>query len=493
MNGIAAVALADFRQRSRTFRTLLVVAVALQLGYLFVPDAHAAYTVVNLGGWRGVYDSNWMGAATALLTVTLFPLFGFFLIRPATSRDAALGTFEVTAAAPLSRVAVVLGKWLSDVAFLSAIAGVMVVAAAAMQFVRGESRAFDPIAYLLPFALVTVPACGVTATAAILFSAIPGLRGIGGGIAWIFAFAGLLTWPILGTQGITFVGLDPFGMTTITSALFASLQAHAGHVAVAHDVEIGFEPVPSALKTFVFGGIPWSVQSVAYRVGWTVVPAALCVLAAPWALRSSLPAARGRGFRVARLVDAVPLPALLRAELAQGLGLAGPWWLLGAVALGLAAAVAPAEAVARAFAPLAWVWALGPIAALGVSDARAGIDAVLLAAPTPAWRRLVARWLAAFVLSALPVVGLALHPGSLVLLAVAAGLAACAVAAGTLARSAIAFETASLVLWYLGPVNRVPGLDPAGFTRSPGTTALIVAGVSIASLAAASMRASRRG
>jgi len=106
--GIVGVALADFRERSRTFGIFVVVVAALQLGFLFVPDASATYATVNLGGWRGIYNSAWMGATTAMLTVTLLPLAGFFLVRPALYRDVLLSTAELVACAPIGRVRFVL-------------------------------------------------------------------------------------------------------------------------------------------------------------------------------------------------------------------------------------------------------------------------------------------------------------------------------------------------------------------------------------------------
>ena len=275
MSAVVAVALADARQRTRTFTTLLIVAFGLQIGYLFVPDASASYVTVDMGGWRGIYDSNWMGAATALMIVTLFPLAGFFLVRPAMTRDASLGTLDLVLAAPLSRAAIVLGKWVSNIAVLAGVAGVTMLAAIVMQLVRSENRTIDLTAYLLPYLIVVLPACAVTAACAVVFSTIPGMGGILGGVVWFFVWTAMLVIPIGQTEGTRMVAAEPFGLTAITSSLFASLQAHVGNaVTIKRDLDIGFSTAPF--------GRPWPRSRASpYRHSHFVRARALRVRAPP--------------------------------------------------------------------------------------------------------------------------------------------------------------------------------------------------------------------
>jgi ABC-type transport system involved in multi-copper enzyme maturation permease subunit len=494
MSAVVAVALADVRQRTRTFTTLLIVAFALQIGYLFVPDASASYVTVDMGGWRGIYDSNWMGAATALMIVTLFPLAGFFLVRPAMTRDASLGTLDLVLAAPLSRASIVLGKWLSNIAVLAGVAGVTMLAAIVMQLVRSENRTIDLTAYLLPYLIVVLPACAVTAACAVVFSTIPGMGGILGGVVWFFVWTAMLVIPIGQTEGTRMVAAEPFGLTAITSSLFASLQAHVGNaVTIKRDLDIGFS-TSAGIKTYPFTGIAWTPALLLYRAVWTALAALACVAISPLAFRTRPRAPRPRAAVLTRIVGALPLPRLLHAELLQGVGLAGPWWAIGVVALTVGALFATGEASARGVAPLAWVWPIGPIAALSVADVRAGLGGVLLATPTAAWRRVVARWLAAFCLAALPIAALAVHagPAGVSLLAIAAAVAAVGIALGTIARAAAAFEGLALIAWYLGPVNRLPELDPSQAIHAPVAASLTAAAVTLTALAIATYRAGAR-
>jgi ABC-type transport system involved in multi-copper enzyme maturation permease subunit len=489
VNAIVAIARADLLERTRTFAILIVVAALLELGYLFVPDRSAAYSMVDLGGWRGIYDSAWMGTINAILTITFLSLVGFFLIRPAQSRDAVYGTYDIVAASPLPRTMVALGKWTSNVALLVVFAALLGVAAIAMQLVRGEDRSIDVLAYLLPFAIVTVPACAITATLAMAITAIPGLRGIGGGIVWFFVWAALFVVPgQIAGNGTT--ALDPLGMTVLTASLLHGLAAAEPHVHIGNDFSIGFSE-PSK-HVFRFVGIPWSETTIAVRAIWSLVAIAIAAAVSSFALVRTNPRARGRFAELpARLVALVPLPPLLRAELGATLGEAGPYWLAGMVGVTIAALAVPVAGLARVVSPLVWIWPIGPIAFATVMDVRANCEDVLRATPTPSWRRALARTTSCFLVAAVPVAALALRDGGagiVALLPLAFAAAAFGVALGALARSPLPFEGIVLLGWYVGAVNHVPALDPASATRHPLATLAACVTTSVVALAITAWR-----
>jgi len=490
VNAIVAIARADLLERTRTFGILIVVAALLELGYLFVPDRSAAYSTVNLGGWRGIYDSSWMGTTSAVLTMTFLSLFGFFLIRPAQSRDAIYGTYDIVAASPLPRAIVALGKWSSNVALLVAFAALLVVAAIAMQLVRGEDRSIDLLAYLLPFAVVTVPACAITASLAMAITAIPGLRGIGGGVVWFFVWTALFAIPQqIAGNGTT--ALDPLGTSVLTASLFHGLAAAEPHVKIGNDVEIGFSTMPSK-HVFRFVGIPWNGAAIGVRAAWSVVAIAIATAISSFALVRTSPRAGGRFAELpARLVALVPLPPLLRAEVGATLGEAGPYWLAGMIGVTIAALVTPADGLARIVAPLVWIWPIGPIAFATVMDVRATCEDVLRATPTPSWRRALARSTSCFLVAAVPVAALALRDGGagiVALLPLAFAATSVGVALGALARSPLPFEGVVLVGWYLGAVNHFPALDPANATRHPLATLAACVATSAVALAITARR-----
>lgn len=135
---LGAIARADWqeRRRSRPFWVALLLTAVLVT--LLLPGADAAYTTLEVGGWRGRYDAHSIGA------------------------------------------------------LLFSLAGVMVLMGGVMQLWRGESLAVDPLALLLPQLLLTGPLLAVVAALAVLFECVPGLRGGAGNVAWFFLWiAGL--------------------------------------------------------------------------------------------------------------------------------------------------------------------------------------------------------------------------------------------------------------------------------------------------------------
>jgi ABC-type transport system involved in multi-copper enzyme maturation permease subunit len=494
VSAIFAVARADFRERTRTFALVVVIAATLQLGYLYVPDASAPYSTVDLGGWRGIYDSAWMGLTTAILTVSFLPIFGFFLVRPALGRDARLGTYEIVAAAPLGRTPFVFAKWASNVALLACLAALLVVAAMAMQLLRGENRTIDFAAYLIPFALMSLPACALTAAFAIAIDAVKPLRGIAGGVLWFFVWNALVAVPIAITQGRSAALVDPLGFSNLTAALLGGLHAAVPGANAAGSMTIG--PSHRSTHVFHFPAVAWSASALAVRAAWFAFAALAVCAVAPFALAPPKQAKPRRLAALpARIVARLPLSRIVRAELAGALGAAGAWWLLGGTVLTVVALVVPAEALVRVVAPLIWIWPVGPIAAATVIDARANLDGVLLATPTPPWRRVLARWIACTALAIVPVAALALRAGpppGLTLIAIVCALAAVAVMLGTLTRASLAFESLTLAVWYLGPVNRLPLLDPAAALASPAASSAVCVAIAACALGIATMRVGRR-
>jgi hypothetical protein len=157
---------------------------------------------------------------------------------------------------------------------------------------------------------------------------------------------------------------------------------------------------------------------------------------------------------------------LYRAELALLLNGQSLYWTLGALGILIAGFVTPLQNVVTYVLPVAMIWPVERWSALGCRERRWNVDGLLGCVPHPFVRTTVAQWAAAVT------VGMLLCAGFLFRLASAGHwlpVAACIVALGAIAAAALAcgaitgsprlFEGAYLIIWYLGPVNHMPGLD----------------------------------
>lgn len=222
---LAAMAAADFRDRARRPAFLLVVLAAAGLGYLAAPPASADYAMVKVGAFRGVYDSGYLGIMLAMVGSLWLSLFGFYAVKNTITRDTASGVGQLLAAAPLGKTAYLLGKFLSNLLVLAAMAGALALTAPAMQLLRGESTAVDLLDLWLPFVLLCLPILAVAAAAAVLFESVRPLRGGVGNIIWFFAFASL------------FVAGLSLGLDAIVDSFAADLAAQ--HPGVNTEISIG--------------------------------------------------------------------------------------------------------------------------------------------------------------------------------------------------------------------------------------------------------------
>ena len=212
------LARADFLERARRYSFLITIAVTIGAGYFFVPPIGASYVTLDLGGYRGVYNSAWVGGVVALLTAMFLWLFGFYLVKNAVERDRRTGVGQIMAATPLRKPAYTVGKWLSNFAFLAAIVAILALSALGMQLVRGEQLRIEPWPLLSPFLLMALPAVAVISAVAVLFETIPGLGGGFGNVVYFF-----LSIFVLDVSHRS--GWDALGMSALQSSIVAALES----------------------------------------------------------------------------------------------------------------------------------------------------------------------------------------------------------------------------------------------------------------------------
>ena len=261
------------------------------------------------------------------------------------------------------------------------------------------------------------------------------------------------------------------------------------------DIEIGGGDVPKGgLKTFDFQGMHWNATLIVNRIGWLIAPLLLVVLAALLfdryrGERSQSGARARRWFDAARLVPNVAGLRLYRAELALLLNGQNLYWTLGALGIIIAGSVAPLKNVVTYILPIAMIWPVERWSALGCRERRWNVDGLLGCVPHPFVRTTLAQWAAAVTVGGL------ISAGFLFRLAAAGewtSLFACLIALGAISAAALAcgavtgsprlFEGAYLIIWYLGPVNHMPGLD---FVSAINAAPVLLVAISAAVLAVA--------
>jgi hypothetical protein len=517
---VAALAIADFFERTRRPGYLVTLAVAIALGYLALPLPSSHYVVVNAGGYRGVYNSAWAGTVTALAGALWLMGGGFYVVRSAIGRDQDTRVGQILAATPLRNAAYLGGKFMSNLMVLSSMAGMLAVTALAMQLARGESTAVNLEALLLPYLLFTLPVLALTAAAAVLTETVPVLRGGLGNIAWFFIW---IAFAIAGA-GV------PLGFGAVSVSMRRAMVAQ--HMSPAQ-FSVGFTQIPDPLHVFAWQGLAPSSGLVTARL--TVIAACCCLSVVPAAWFGRFDPARGRARSItlrgeadvpvadaaaalgtpgravmpaaARLYRPLPQPES-RPRLGFWQLLAGqvrilvqgtpPWWWLIAAALDAAGLVAPPTLVKPAGASTglllaaAWIWPVLIWSRLGAQRRENGLDTLLGSYPGSR-RQLAAEWLAGLALTALTGLGPLLRlaaaadgPRVAAWIAGALFIPSLALLLGTAARTHRLFQALYLMLWYAA-VNQLAAADYMGTVlvngRPAGPSPLLIAGISAAMIA----------
>lgn len=490
---IAAIARADFLERVRRYSFLLTLIFALFLGY----SAATGRISLQLGEYRGVYTSAWIGALVAMTTNCFVTLVGFYVVKNAVERDHTTGVGQILAATPLSKSSYTLGKFVSNFTVLSAAVVVLAVCALLMQIFAGEDPQLDVVALLAPFLVVALPSMALTAAIAVLFETLPLLRGGLGNVAWFFA------WSMLGIGLPEISGnhkLDPMGLMVMADSMMAGAREHIPGYKDSFSFTVADTPV-KVVGSFRWQGVSWTAEDLALRVVWIGVAVVLVLFAAlvfdrfdsaksfSSSLRGNKSQAAASGFSAASTTQALQartaaithLTPLTRSAHANAffrifgaelrLLLKGLRWWWYAVALGLLVAqlATPLSASRGPVLGFSLIWPVLVWSVLGARESRFATGSLLFSSAGILKRQLPACWLAGVVVTLLAASGAMIrlviaHDGA-GLLTVLTGVLfvpSLALCLGVLSGTSKFFEGVYTLIWYIGPMNHTPSIDYTG-------------------------------
>ena len=478
---------ADFLDRVRRYSFLVTLGLAVWLGYVVSTGKIKLW----IGGdIRGIYNSAWVGILMTLVVNFFVTLMGFYIVKNAVERDRRTGVGQILATTPMSKPLYTLGKALSNLAVLLAMVVVLAGMAVVAQWMAGEDSHIQLGPLLAPILVFCVPAMTLVAALAVLFEAIPFLKGGFGNVVWFFGWVSVMPFAIKGYQ-------DPLGMGPMMANLQGAVKRTFG--ASTQGFVLGGISHEEGARTFRWEGMDWTAEILVARLVWILVAVGLTLIAAQLFDRfdpsrwSSSPGRR-RPAPVPVAVAGIageglesgppplplhlhPLPAgsrrfsfltMLKAELR--LLLKGRRWGWYLVAAGLfVAGLAVPEEGRRIVLPLTWIWPILLWSSLGGREARFATDGLVFSAAWPLKRQLPATWLAG-VLLALATGGgvglrLALEGRWAALGAWLVGalfIPTFALALGVWSGSGKLFEVVYLLLWYIGPLNQTRPLDFMG-------------------------------
>ena len=441
---------------------------------------------VQLGDYRGEFNSAWVGSMMAIIASFFLGWFGFYLIKGSVARDHETGVGQIMATTPLTRPLYSLGKWLSNFAVLLSMVMVLAVAGIPIQYFTGESRSFDFIAYLTPFIFVAFPMLALTAALAVLFEYIGFLKGVLGNIIYFFLFGLVISVAV--SYGKANPLLDPIGFHVLSDGMGEAAKAvfpdYTG------SFSLGSTGVP-VTGTFPWSGVDWTFGITTTRLMFLGVGVILALVSSiffdrfdssrrkPTRMKNiaSLPksAVVSASQALSQPMDLTPLttPAngftFIRVLISElKLLLKGRWWWWYVVTGGLfiAGLVSPPGNVRAYVLPITWLWPIVIWSGLGSRELRNNTRQMVFSSAAPLTRQLPAAWFAGFLITILTGGGAAIKfisagDGASVVVWFSAALfiPSLALTLGIWSNSSKLFEVTYISMWYLS----MNGLDAVDF------------------------------
>ena len=526
VRALCHLARADFLQRTRSYGFLITLGLMLYVAYIFVPPNHSSYATMTISGHRGVYNSAYLGSLMALLISPWLSLAGFYLVKNALARDIQTGVGQILATTTLTKPLYTVGKAISNFAVLAIMVGVMGIVAAGMQLVRQEDPNIQVFQLFAPLIFISLPVVAVVGSMAILFEAIPWLRGGLGNVVYFFVWIGALSTRLGGGDPLRSPTNDLFGLGVIMPSLATACEAaFPGSTIGKTSFNLGIN-IKSAgeywdLTLFRWEGLSWTPEIILGRLFWVAVGLALALLAAVFFHRFDPAKQRSRRSRKRSEKEVQPIDAkddgamvevhparlhslttprrfsflfMVWAELRLALHGITLWWYLVAAGLFITCFFTPLP-VSRGFLVAAWIWPLLIWSKMGTRERLFRTDQLIFSTAHPLCRQLPACWVAGVIVAVITGGGTGLRlfmagdeSGALAWTAGALFIPTMALALGVWSGSSKLFEVLYLFLWYLGPANRLGALDFMGASgpllpsRTPLTFLMITAALAVFAL-----------
>jgi len=481
------LARADFLERVRRYSFLIMLGLVVFLGY----QAAIGNIYVQVGEYRGEFNSAWVGSMMAAIASAFLGWIGFYLVKGSVARDRETGVGQIMATTPLTCPLYMLGKWLSNFIVLTSMVFILAIAGVAIQYLTGENTQIDFIALLTPFLFVTLPAMALVAAIAVLFETIGFLRGGFGNILYFFLYAMVIPLGDMLTK--KHPALEPLGISLLQRSMGAAAKA------VFPDYDGGFmlgsTDVP-AKGVFHWSGVDWTPDIILQRITVFGLAVVLTLIASlffdrfdpsrqrPKQTKSAASNSKSQivstSITLSQPIRLTPLTEsqggftffrVLISELKLLLKGQRWWWYAGAFGLFVASLFTPVDSMRTDILPFAWIWPILIWSGMGSREIRHNAQQMVFSSATPLRRQLPATWLAGIIVTALTGGGAALKllasgegTGLLAWFSAVLFIPSFALALGVWSNSRKLFEVLYVTLWYAGPMNHVHAVDFIGTT-----------------------------
>ncbi len=335
-----------------------------------------------------------------------------------------------------------------------------------------------------------MPLMALVAAAAVLFESVPFLQGGFGNIVYFFAFISFLPLFMENPTLKQYPAFEPTGLGLLASEMGKAVTAIYPEYNGDFSLGGGFV---AATRVFTWNGIHWTPELILARFSLIALAILLIFFAALFFDRFDPSRAKPRRIKPGTtkpdpspVITSQALPTVhltplnkaanrfsffnvLMAEIKLLLKGQRWWWYVVMAGIIIACLVIPSAAVREFALPIAWVWPILIWSAIGNREIHNNVQQMTFSSASPLLRQLPAQWLAGFIVTLLVSIGAIIRltvdgdtAGLLALLSGAFFIPSLALASGVWSGTSKLFEILYMLIWYLGPLNKIMALDYIG-------------------------------
>ncbi|MDO3628284.1 hypothetical protein [Mucilaginibacter sp. BT774] len=269
---------ADYLQRTRSYSFLITLAITVYAAYSFVPPTNAAYTTLNVTGYRGAFNSAWVGYVSATMTAVMLSLYGFLLVNNGIKKDIETEVGLIIATTPITNFGYLIIKLFSNFLVLLTIAGITFAVSMAMFWVRGSGvYPFIFADFITPYVMFAMPALFVVSGLAVVAEVFLGKRSILQFIIYFFICGAVMAGINSPKPGIPTAVFDPFGLSLVTGSIKSQINTEF-HENI-KEVSFGFIFAKhKSFRTFEWNGVNWNAIFIISRLIWMAFSLSLVYL-----------------------------------------------------------------------------------------------------------------------------------------------------------------------------------------------------------------------
>ena len=270
----------DYLQRTRSYAFLITLCISLAFAYSFVPEPNASYSTIRISEYVGYYNSAWFGYVTAIMTSIFLSIAGFYLVNSGIKTDLETKVGQVIAATPVNNFSYLLTKAISNFAVLMTIVLIIFCVSILLYFLYNDGYSFEPIQFVKPYLIITVPAIFFISVLAVLFEVVFRRHSIIQNILFFFLFMFLLVSS--NSEGNQF-SWDILGSKVVLSQMEKTVQEILPKDEEA-SLAIGFviNSNKKETKKFLFNGVSFPTSFIISRFLWILFSLILVVGISPF-------------------------------------------------------------------------------------------------------------------------------------------------------------------------------------------------------------------